>query len=149
MFIRYNDFLITKLTKLKLGREKVKCNRISDLLSSNKTSFGFNYNIVNGNRDLFDTINLEFCDEKYPLGSSGFAGPGRTRCRRLVDARINLNKNFDKNCTIKADAYKFKEVGGKKNKKGKTLLSQQSGKYTKSGGVYFNKSIYFWWYYKR
>ena len=34
----------------------------------------------------------------------------------------------------------------KKNKKGKTLLSQQSGKYTKSGGVYFNKSIYFWWW---
>lgn len=34
----------------------------------------------------------------------------------------------------------------KKNKKGKTLLSQQSGKYTKSGGVYFTKSIYFWWW---
>ena len=34
----------------------------------------------------------------------------------------------------------------KKNKHGRSLLSQQSGKYTASGGIYYKKSIYYWWW---
>lgn len=33
-----------------------------------------------------------------------------------------------------------------KNKKGKTILTQQSGRYTASGGTYYTNSIYYYWF---
>jgi hypothetical protein len=99
MYFRYLEFFIIKLKKLLLGSQKKKCLRLNRLLTTDVISLGYNYNVSEGN---VDNLNDNSCDKKH-----GLVG---TRCRRLVDARIKISQNFDKDCNIRETARGFKDI---------------------------------------
>uniref|UniRef100_A0A6C0L8F3 Uncharacterized protein n=1 Tax=viral metagenome TaxID=1070528 RepID=A0A6C0L8F3_9ZZZZ len=105
ILFKFVEFWIIKLKKLLLGSQKSKCLRLNKLLTTNETSLGYNYNVTGSNVNKIDDLKIENCDPIYPNW-----GPGKVRCRRLVDARNKISQNFDKNCNIRETARELGRV---------------------------------------
>jgi len=124
---RFIENMTIRLNKFLLGKDKTKCMRITKMLSEKGQHFYIDYQkLVSINKELEDQsagalkILYEECDKKFKYYKGDFWS--KPRCRRIVDARNNLNTKFTSKCQLKtASGGKNKWSRRKTVNKGKPL----------------------------
>jgi hypothetical protein len=119
---------IIRFERIRVGKDKSKCVRITKMLKKDG-EFDIGYDGIDDTQPVETLLNELYkkCEKFWSVNGS------RTRCRRLVHARVKLNLRFDKNCTIKS-TVKSKSNGGKNITMNKRKFNNRR-KTKKTGGM--------------
>jgi hypothetical protein len=116
IFYRYIVFNIKRFERILLAKDQHKCIRITDMLNGKNTSllgqsYDIRYNALGEEIRNDKELMYGECGKKFHWNVPGLL----LRCRRLVDARVNLNAKFDKTCARK-------KVGGRRTRRKKKRI---------------------------